>query len=713
IVLNLINNIFGCGSMILAGAQLVTGITGMHIVAACILIPAGVVIYTAVGGLKATFITDYLHTAIALILLIYFSLSVLTNEHIGGISGLYHKVKATDDYIKGNYMGSLLTMKSKPAVLFGLVLKLGNLALVLMDTAFWQKSFASEVESVVPAYDLVSVVILAVPWCTGTIIGLSARAIEKTPVWFDYPNLLTEKQVNSGLVMPYVLRSLLGKGATSGLLVLIFMAITSTVSSSVIAVSSIISQDFYRSYINPKASDRKILKVSHFGVVGHGCFMAGFAIMLQYAGATNNWSTYFRPIVACPGIFPLILTLLWSRQTKAAAILSPVLGLAAGVATWLSLSYVWGGKINIQTTQEQLPGLYGALVSFFSPALFSVIISLARPSKFDWRVFLKIDLIEDSSQPSTSLPSPQDSKEDINRISQISRPAQQPLSEKDQIAIDAESKAGLVSPASSFSARTGSLDDISHPFSEQTIRHIKKWRTYAAGYFVVNLLVTVVLWPVPMYRDYIFTVPFFTGWIIVAIIWHFAAMMAVIVYPIWDGRHVIDTVLQGKHGYGRKVQMSPRLSSFSQGSAALRRYTTFVITFANKDCTWAPEWTKDRRDGGIPAKSASNTTILNKEPSSIPSHEAPTNTTNKLTIAPEVNMALDVAKNNRIWNVKHVKEQDPTKVSFLNTEFARQAVHSIKLLHEKEGENGYGWDNPASAMILRAVVKNDDDWLFQ
>ncbi|KAG9595077.1 SSS family solute:Na+ symporter, partial [Aureobasidium melanogenum] len=545
IVLNLINNIFGCGSMILAGAQLVTGITGMHIVAACILIPAGVVIYTAVGGLKATFITDYLHTAIALILLIYFSLSVLTNEHIGGISGLYHKVKATDDYIKGNYMGSLLTMKSKPAVLFGLVLKLGNLALVLMDTAFWQKSFASEVESVVPAYDLVSVVILAVPWCTGTIIGLSARAIEKTPIWFDYPNLLTEKQVNSGLVMPYVLRSLLGKGATSGLLVLIFMAITSTVSSSVIAVSSIISQDFYRSYINPKASDRKILKVSHFGVVGHGCFMAGFAIMLQYAGATNNWSTYFRPIVACPGIFPLMLTLLWSRQTKAAAILSPVLGLAAGVATWLSLSYVWGGKVNIQTTQEQLPGLYGALVSFFSPALFSVIISLARPSKFDWRAFLKIDLIEDSSQPSTSLPSPQDSKENVNKISQISRPAQQPLTEKDQIAIDAASKAGLVSPASSFSARTGSLDDISHPFSEQTIRHIKKWRTYAAGYFVINLLVTVVLWPVPMYRDYIFTAPFFTGWITVAIIWHFAAMMAVIVYPIWDGRHVIDTVLQG------------------------------------------------------------------------------------------------------------------------------------------------------------------------
>lgn len=422
-------------------------------------------------------------------------------------------------------------------------MKFGNLALVLMDTAFWQKSFASEVESVVPAYDLVSVVILAVPWCTGTIIGLSGRAIEKTPIWFDYPNILTAKQVNSGLVMPYVLRSLLGQGATTGLLVLIFMAITSTVSSSVIAVSSIISLDFYRSYINPKASDRKILKVSHWGVVGHGAFMAGFAIMLQYAGATNNWTTYFRPIIACPGIFPLMLTLLWSRQTKAAAILSPILGLISGVSVWLGLSYLWGGALNIQTTQIQLPGLYGAITSFFSPALYSVIISLIWPSRFDWREFLRIDLIEDSSSPSTSLPSPQDSKEDVNKISD---PAFAEANEKHDANINSEAKAGLASPVSSISnPRSGSLDDVTHPFNDQTIRHIKKWRNYAACYFVLNLLVTVVLWPVPLYRDYIFTLSFFKGWVGVAILWHFAAMMAVVVYPIWDGRHVINTVFRG------------------------------------------------------------------------------------------------------------------------------------------------------------------------
>ncbi|KAF7920869.1 uncharacterized protein EAE98_008898 [Botrytis deweyae] len=542
IVLNLINNIFGCGSMILAGAQLVTGMTGMHVVAACVLIPAGVVIYTAVGGLKATFLTDFLHTTVALILLIYFSLAVLSNEHIGGVSGLYEKVKATDDYIPGNYEGSLLTMKSKSAVLFGLVLKFGNLALVLMDTAFWQKSFASEVHSTVPAYDLVSIVIIAIPWCTGTIIGLSARAIEKTPIWFDYPNTLTTTQVNSGMVMPYVLRSLLGKGATTGLLVLVFMAITSTVSSSMIAVSSIVSLDFFRTYINPAASDRKTLKVSHWGVVFHGCFMAGFAIMLEYAGATNNWSTYFRPIIACPGILPMIFTLLWSRQTKLAAILAPILGLMSGVATWLSLSWYWSGVLNIQTTQAQIPGLYGAIVSFFSPGIYSVVISLIRPSKFDWREFLRIGLIEDKSQANSSLTSTLPSNEAVNQVAHAGDES------KKESYITSGDEAGPPSPPSIIPNSQLPLDDVVHPFGDEIIKHINKWLKIASVFFVVNVLVTIVLWPIPLYRDWIFTKSFFSGWIVMAIVWHFFAILAVVVYPVWDGRIEITRVAKGMKG---------------------------------------------------------------------------------------------------------------------------------------------------------------------
>jgi hypothetical protein len=352
------------------------------------------------------------------------------------------------------------------------------------------------------------------------------------------------------MVMPYVLRSLLGHGATAGLLVLVFMAITSTVSSSVIAVSSIISLDFFRTYINPKASDRKTLSVSHWGVVVHGCFMAGkrtslpltpsanqtdkpqgFAIMLEYAGATNNWSTYFRPIIACPGIIPLILTLLWSRQTKLAAILAPILGLASGVATWLVLSWHWGGAINIQTTQIQLPGLYGACVSFFSPAVYSVVISLAiKPSKFDWREFLRIDLIEDKTRSGDSTP-----PESVSGIDT--------LAETKDIAVN--EKGEHRTPIAHVSNAQTPLDEVVHPFDEDTLRHIRRWLKIAAVYFVVNVLTTIVLWPMPLYRDYIFTRSFFDGWVSVAILWHFAAMGAGIVYPIWDGRHAIAKAVRG------------------------------------------------------------------------------------------------------------------------------------------------------------------------
>lgn len=40
--------------------------------------------------------------------------------------------QAGENYISGNYQGSLLTMKSRDAIIWGLILKFGNLALVVM-----------------------------------------------------------------------------------------------------------------------------------------------------------------------------------------------------------------------------------------------------------------------------------------------------------------------------------------------------------------------------------------------------------------------------------------------------------------------------------------------------------------------------------------------------------------------------------------------------
>ena len=515
-------------------------------------------LYTAVGGLKATFLTDFLHTLVALILIIYFTLAILTHDAVGGLSGLYEKVVATaaDNYISGNYKGSLLTMKSKDAIIWGLDLKFGNLALVVMDTAFWQKSFATEVRATVPGYNLAALAIFGIPWGLGTVIGLTARAIHNTPIFPTYPGDLTTADVSAGLVMPYTIKALIGDQGVVAFLVLVFMALTSTVSSSMIAVSSILSFDVYKTYLNPKATDKKVVKVSHLSVLIHGVFMSGIAIALNYGGANMTWLGYFRPVVSCPGIIPLALTLGWSRQTRLAAILSPILGFLTGLAIWLATAYHSSGYVSIDTTGQPLPALYGAIGSFFSPALYSVAISLWRPYKFDWREFLRFELADEAilhreDVAEVSAPS---SSDDEKKVQDDAVPADDADTAKSHgtpaEADGAQDKARTSGRVKNTQGKVSSpsvlsLDDVQHPFDEKTLQSLRRWLRVAWIFWVVIVLITFVAWPMPLYRDYIFTKSFFSGWTTVAIFWQFFAFSAVVVFPVWDGRHAIAKGIRG------------------------------------------------------------------------------------------------------------------------------------------------------------------------
>jgi Na+/proline symporter len=52
-------NILVTAMLLLGGAGAVTALTGMHVVAASFLLPVGVFIYTVMGGLKSTFLSDW------------------------------------------------------------------------------------------------------------------------------------------------------------------------------------------------------------------------------------------------------------------------------------------------------------------------------------------------------------------------------------------------------------------------------------------------------------------------------------------------------------------------------------------------------------------------------------------------------------------------------------------------------------------------------
>lgn len=109
---------------------------------------------------------------------------------------------------------------------------------------------------------------------------------------------MSSTEISNGLVLPYAAITIAGKGGAAATLLITFMAVTSTLSAQVIAVSSIISFDVYRTYINKRATDIDVIRWSHYGVVFFGIFSAAFSTLLHYVGVDLGWTLYMLGMIS-------------------------------------------------------------------------------------------------------------------------------------------------------------------------------------------------------------------------------------------------------------------------------------------------------------------------------------------------------------------------------------------------------------------------------
>ena len=102
--------------------------------------------------------------------------------------------------------------------------------------------------------------------------------------------------------------------------------------------------------------------------------------------------------------------------------------------------------------------------------------------------------------------------------------------------------------------------------AQEELQKLNKAAFYARVLTVIMTLCYLILWPMPMYgSSYVFSKKFFTGWIVVGIIWLFGTAFGVIVFPLYEGRasivHTIRSMvldLTGKKKpalYGREVHI--------------------------------------------------------------------------------------------------------------------------------------------------------------
>jgi Na+/proline symporter len=208
-------------------------------------------------------------------------------------------------------------------------------------------------------------------------MGLAALSLQSTEYFPTYPAPMDEASVSAGLVLPYAAVAILGSGGAVATLLIVFMAVTSAFSAQLIAVSSILTYDIYGTYINPSASGKRLIYISHSCVAGFGIVMAAFSTGLFYAGISMGYLYLLMGVIISSAVLPATLTLMWKGQNFWAATLSPPLGLCCSIVAWLvTTAKLNDGAINVETSGANNPMLAGNVVALLSPAIFIPLFTL-------------------------------------------------------------------------------------------------------------------------------------------------------------------------------------------------------------------------------------------------------------------------------------------------------------------------------------------------
>ena len=487
LVFALMTNMIVTAMLLLGGSAVVNGLTGMDISLAAFLIPIGVMIYTLVGGLKATFVADYMHTIIIFVVILTFVAAVYVNTDItGGIEGMYEKLVQAAEIrpVEGNAAGAFLTMASAGGLMFGIINIVGNFGTVFVDQAYWQRAIAAQPGSTVKGFLLGGLCWFAIPFTLATTMGLTAVALDVD---------ITMQQAQMGLVVPAAATALMGEIGAIMVLTMLFMAVTSAGSAELIAVSSLVTYDLYRTYKNPKASGKQLVKVSRATIVAFGLGMGGLAVVLLSMGLSLGFVYLAMGILIGSAVIPIALTILWSKTNKVAATAGAVIGLFCSTTVWVATAASlpeYGGVIDLASLGNNYSMLFANITAILSGGAIAIAGSLAAGKTFDWN----------------------DLKEKITLV------------------------------------EVSAADQAAAAEDEETLKRAFKFSLKGGG---LMTLILIVAWPLPLIASgYVFEMGSYAVWVGISIVWVGIASAIIIFLPIIEARKGIAKVFSGNSTKG-------------------------------------------------------------------------------------------------------------------------------------------------------------------
>lgn len=349
-------------------------------------------IYTLCGGIKATFLTDWLHTVVIFIVMLTSAFIVYaTSDIIGSSDRMWDLLTTASSLhpVSGNAEGSYMTMRSQEGGYIGLIF-VGSGFAAAVDSQLFQKAIAADPASTLAGYLLGGTSWFTVPFVLASTFGLTAAATEHLSSFPTYPNRMNSYEVSSGLAMPYAALSVMGNGGAFAILLMVFMAVTSAMSSETVATTALLTYNFYHAYFNPKATGKQLLRFSNITVPLFAIFAACVATGLNHAGFSVSFLITVSGILVDSAIMPMACTIMWRKQSRFAVIASPVISSAAGILAWLLTARSTEGAISIETLSTNLPLVAGNICSLCAPLVLTPLFTFIHPEDYDFEKFKEI-----------------------------------------------------------------------------------------------------------------------------------------------------------------------------------------------------------------------------------------------------------------------------------------------------------------------------------
>lgn len=221
-------------------------------------------------------------------------------------------------------------------------------------------------------------------------------------------------------------------------------------------------------------------------------------------------------VLISSAVLPVTFSLLWKKQNAVAACVAPLGGLCVSVAAWLACAKIYSGEITLASTGTDQAMLAGNLAALISGGLISAVISWINPDNYTFDGTRSLQQVTDDM---VGTPGSNNSSVEAldEKKSQKEATTIQVGGAKDDTGFDQEEDAKLARAA--------------------------RFARWSSGILTVVL---ILLWPLPMFfSNYVFSRNFYTGWVILSIIWAICSTIAVTIYPIWESRDAIGVVFKG------------------------------------------------------------------------------------------------------------------------------------------------------------------------